>query len=271
MSRDEETLKLWPHDVLLDNDNWHQWLILYEELCADSGIPGKDILNNQRTVYRKPHYQDSLDPDDLTCTSFRYDHLIEETIEAHTDSKNVQTPKKQSTRNKNNAPSPGTVIKATASEGTKTYTISTQLSDTGKTQYLSDETTIDKKQTKYNDHADALIKKTVASLGPTTRASAIMEPDWKSSRIKSDSFAIFGILRTKYSHSASFRVIQVRTTTGINLKQTESIEQFCQEIIHAMDNFCTDLCGEGLYANHIPIETLLYMFSLLDSTKLNSE
>ena len=202
MSRDEESLKLWPNDVLLDNDNWHQWLVLYEELCADSGIPGKDILKNERTVYRKPHCQDFLDVNDMTCTSFRYDNLIEETIEAHTDSKNnTQTPKKQNTRNKNNAPSPGTVVKATASEGAKTYAVSTQLSDAGKAQYLNDEKSIDKKQTTYNEHADALIKKTVASLAPTTRAAVTMEPSWKPSRIKSDSFAIYLILRTKYSHA----------------------------------------------------------------------
>lgn len=69
------------------------------------------------------------------------------------------------------------------------------------------------------------------------------------------------MIQKKFSHAASFRVIQARTTEGINLKQTAEIEQYCQDILQAMENCKTDLCGIGEHCDCIPIERLYqYVF-----------
>ena len=94
MSEDSYNTKsktVWPHkDVLLGTDNWHAWLILYQEELNSHKQLGKDILRNTRSTFRKVNPQDKVDPTDINCTTFRYDHLIEETIDTHVSSQDVK-------------------------------------------------------------------------------------------------------------------------------------------------------------------------------------
>ena len=92
---------------------------------------------------------------------------------------------------------------------------------------------------------------TVSSLALTTKDALSLDPAWKQHRIQSNSFDFFLLIEAKYAQAASFRVIQVRTTDGINQKQTNTIQKFCQDIIRAMDNCRSDLCGKDDYEDCI--------------------
>ena len=253
----------WPHLVLLGNDNWNEWLLLYKEELHSHKQPGKDIQRNIRTIFRKVSPQDTIDPSDPFCTTLRYEHLIEETIDAHVHPHtSTLTPKKMTLRKKDQTQSPGTVLSATSSDGRKSYTVSNELSDSGTAHFIRDEDKIIKSKQEYADAADILIKMTVNSLALTTKDSVALNSNWALYRLESNSFDLFLILSEKYPHTASFRVIQVRTTADINLKQSETIEKYCQDILRAMENYRSDLCGTEVFKDHIPIDKLYqYVFT----------
>ena len=84
-------------------------------------------------------------------------------------STSVTTPKKKTVRKKDQSPIPGTFISATAGEGSKTYKISEELSDSGTAHFIRDEDKLTIKKQDYQDDADILITCTVSSLSPTTK------------------------------------------------------------------------------------------------------
>ena len=103
---------------------------------------------------------------------------------------------------------------------------------------------------------------TVNSLAVTTKDALSLDLTWKQHRIQSNSFVFFLLIEAKYAQAASFRVIQVRTTDGINLKQTDTIQKFCQDVIRGMDNCRSDLCGKDDYEDYIHIDKLYqYVFT----------